>query len=458
MKRWTLFVLFFCLSILSLGFVIQNRVVSGQSTAGWTQTYTGSQDEDATSVVQTSDGGYAMAGWVQVSGHYSGNISVGYDFLLVKTDSVGNMLWNKTYGGQGHDEANSMIQTSDGGYAIAGYTESYDTGSFNFKLVKTDSSGNMMWNKTYGDNAMAQCVVQTSDGGYALVGACGSEFTGFWLVKTDSSGNMMWNTTYGKIGPDAYSVIQTSDGGYAIAGSSAVEGNFWLVKTDSSGSMLWNKTYGRAGYQIAYSVIQTVDGGYALAGFTAPIPGVPGSEDVWWVKTDSSGNLQWEQTYGGNGDDWARAVVQTGDGGYAIAGTTGSYGQGYPIGGGVYQHVFSFWLIKIDSSGNMLWSQTYGGTNGALANSIVRTSDGGYALAGNIRTLGPNALYLVKTDARGFIPSSASPSPSSSSSPALSSQNPSPTIPEFPSLMAPLLIALIVFALAICKKTTPKPR
>ncbi len=379
LKKGTLVVLCFCLSVLSSAFIIQNRPVSGESTAGWSQTYGGSQNEQAQSVVQTTDGGYAMAGWIQVSRHYSDNISVGYDFLLVKTDSSGNMLWNKTYGGLGHAEANSVIQTSDGGYAIAGYTESYDTGGSNF-----------------------------------------------WLVKTDSSGNMMWNKSYGQLDTNAYSVIQTGDGGYAIAGSSAVQGNFWLVKTDSSGSMQWNKTYGRAGYQVAYSVVQTGDGGYALAGFTAPFPGVPGTEDVWLVKTDSSGNLQWSQNYGGDGDDWASTVVQTGDGGYAIAGTTGSYGEGIPIGGGKYQLEFSFWLVKIDSSGNMLWSQFYGGTNGAEANSMVKTSDGGYALAGYIGS--PESFYLVKTDARGFIPSSESPAPTFPSSSSLSSQNPIPSV------------------------------
>lgn len=154
------------------------------------------------------------------------------------------MLWNKTYGGKSYDDLYSMVQTSDGGYALAGLTQSFGDGRDDFWLVKTDSSGNMLWNKTYGGAALAGSwfsMVQTSDGGYALAGDTWSPASGiqFWLVKTDSSGNVLWSNTYGT--GTAYCMVQTRDGGYALAGetsSGASEGDFMLVKTDSNGGVL----------------------------------------------------------------------------------------------------------------------------------------------------------------------------------------------------------------------------
>ena len=217
---------------------------------------------------------------------------------LVATD------WNKTYGGTMDDLAYSLVQTVDGGYALAGETGSSGAGGYDVWLVKTDSSGNQLWNRTYGgtyDDA-AQALVQTSDGGYALAGWTDSFGAGgydFWLVKTDSSGNMLWNKTYGGTQNDvAYSLVQTVDGGYALAGSTVSSGaggeDVWLVKTNSSGNQQWNKTYGGTQDDAAYSLVQTVDGGYALAGYTNSFGA--GGEDVWLVKTDSSGNQQWNKT------------------------------------------------------------------------------------------------------------------------------------------------------------------
>jgi len=160
--------------------------------------------------------------------------------------------WNKTYGGTSNDVAWSAVQTWDGGYALAGYTESFGAGDSDFWLVKTDSSGNIQWNKTYGgtNTDYAHSVVQTWDGGYALAGDTWSlelDDADFWLVKTDSSGNMQWSKTYGGTNYDCVrSVVQTWDGGYALAGYTysfgAGDSDFWLVKTDSSGNIQWNKT------------------------------------------------------------------------------------------------------------------------------------------------------------------------------------------------------------------------
>jgi predicted secreted protein len=361
---------------------------------GWSQTYGGSGDDEAYSVVQTSDGGYALAGYTNSSGAGS------HDFWLIKTNSSGSVQWSQTYGGADDDEAYSIIQSNDTGYAVAGHTNSYGAGETDAWMVKTDSSGNMQWNQTYGGRAQdgAYSVIQTDDGGYTLAGftdSYGADGFDFWLIKTNSSGSMLWNQTYGGTRDDEAScVIQTSDGGYALAGytNSFGAGNydFWLLKTDSSGNMQWNQTYGGSGNDEAACVIQTSDG-YALAGVTNSTGA--GSYDFWLVKTDSLGASQWNQTYGGAYDEAANTLVQTSDGGYAIAGWTGSYGAGDA----------DFWLVKTTSSGSVQWSQTYGISDDDEAYSLVQTSDLGYALAGFTGSYGAGSYdaFLVKTDSSG---------------------------------------------------------
>jgi hypothetical protein len=357
---------------------------------GWSENYGGTNSDEAYSVVQTSDGGYALAG-------YTGSFGAGsWDFYLVKTDLTGTMLWNKTYGGTNSDVAHSVVQTSDGGYALAGYTNSFGIGGNDVYLVRTDSSGNMQWNKTYGgpNRDEGYSVIQTGDGGYAIAGYTDSFGAGsydFSLVKTDAAGNIQWNKTYGTPFEDyGRSIVQTSDGGYAIAGSTMPNGDgfirSWLVKTDAVGNMQWNQTYGKTnGFSDAYSLIETSDGGYALAGYIRT--------DTWdfgLVKTDSSGNMQWNKTYGGSNPQEAYSVVQTSDEGYAIAGATVPYNTSRE----------EFLLVKTDAEGTMLWNKTYGGTGNAEAACVVQTSDGGYALVGytDSYSAGGRDVWLVKTD------------------------------------------------------------
>lgn len=411
----------------------------------WSKTYGGAGNDGAYYVIQTSDGGYALAGFTSPSGTNN------HDFWLIKTDSSGTVQWSKTYGGNGIDDAYSVIETADGGYAMAGFTNSSGAGNYDGWLVKVDSSGNMQWNKTYGGATADDLytVVQTGDGGYALVGyttSFGAGAADGRLVKVDSSGNLLWSQTYGGTGvDDAVSMVKTSDGGYALVGftrSFGVGGtDFWLVKVDSEGVLQWNKTYGGPSDDSAHSVVQTGDGGYALAGFTSSFGS--GGGDFWLVKVDSSGNMQWNRTFGGHGMDNAVSLVKTSDGGYALAGYTGSFGAGSS----------DVWVVKTDSFGNLVWSQTYGGAGADYAYSIIQTSDGGYALAGNTASFGTGSsdCYFVKIAAESPDSSpSASPTNSPTQTPTSNpSASPSstPVVPEFP--MVAVLLVMVVAGLMV---------
>jgi hypothetical protein len=362
------------LSMSSLVCEISYSELSEPPAIEWIKTYGGTNSDYAYSMIQTSDEGYALAGltWSFGAGDY--------DIWFVKTDPNGNMQWNKTYGGAMGDLANSVVQTIDGGYILAGRTDSLGTFCGDFWLIKTDSNGNMQWNRAYGgistDEAFS--VIQTSDGGYALAGntwSYGNGQSDSWLVKTDSNGNMQWNKTYGGEGYEgARSLIQMNDGGYIIGGyTGSYEppySSFWLIRTDSFGNMQWNKTYGGAGYEMALSMVKTSDEGFGLAGWTSSYGA--GDYDFWLVKTDSNGNMQWSQTYGGTSSDVANSVIQTSDGGYALLGYTYSYSVGLE----------DFWLVKTNSAGTMQWNASYGGARDDSGCSVVETNDGGYAVAG----------------------------------------------------------------------------
>jgi len=356
----------------------------------WEKTFGGSDYEWADSAQQTTDGGYIIACTTRSYG-VGGN-----DFYLIKTDESGNIEWDNTYGGIDSDAAYSGQQTTDGGYIIVGVTDSYGAGSRDFYLVKTDASGNMEWDNTYGgiDSDAAHSVEQTTDGGYIIAGVTDSYGAGeddFYLVKTDASGNMEWDNTFGGSDTDvAYSVQQTTDGSYIIAGITDSYGagsrDFYLVKTDASGNIEWDNTYGGIYEDFAYSVQQTTDGGYIITGQTADY-----SADwyyVYLVKTDASGNMEWDNTFGGSDFDDAYSVQQTTDGGYIIAGVTWSYGAGEA----------DFYLVKTNASGNMEWDNTFGGIYDEYAFSVRQTTDGGYIVTGDTTSYGAGAtdVYLVK--------------------------------------------------------------
>lgn len=354
---------------------------------GWEKTY--GENQTFSAIAPTNDGGYILAGGKR-NGEYE-------DFWLMKTDASGNMEWNRTYvySATQLDSATSVLQANDGGYAVYGLGLNI-SGAVDAWLVKTDASGNMEWNKTYGySDEWTGRMIQTNDGGYAL--AASTNVYGVdppydseaYLVKTDSNGNLEWNQTYDLFpyGVITWSVAQTMDGGYVLAGeysnyTSGDRGNAVLFKTDSNGNLQWNKTYGGVNYDNAYDVVCTSDGGYALAGHTASF-GTGG--DYWLIKTDALGNEQWNKTYanGGPDGDYCWCLIQTSDGGYALCGTYDSYGA------------YKIWIVKTDTFGFEQWSKTYEGFTWGF--SMIQTSDGGYAISGHLQWHG----LFIKTDITG---------------------------------------------------------
>jgi predicted secreted protein len=310
-------------------------------------------------------------------------------------------LWTKTFGGIENENPYDLQQTSDGGYIIIATTVSFGSGSSDIWLIKTDSSGNAVWTKTFGGNFRDYgfSVQQTTDGGYILIGAQEIEpyQSDIWLIKTDSSGNSVWTKTFGGIYNDfGASVQQTTDEGYILLGSKGIDPNqsdFWLIKTDASGGIHWTKTFGTVLIDQGIEVKQTIEGDYILLGYSS----IVGKDTCYLYKTDNLGNIVWKQKYEGGKigiyQDVANSFQQTTDGGYIIAGSTNSFGAG--------EH--DVWLIKTDSFGDTLWTRTIGGIYSDGANSVQQTSDGNFIVAGRTRSFGAGEsdVWLVKTNAFG---------------------------------------------------------
>lgn len=363
--------------------------VFAQPDSLWSRNYGGGDDDWCFALVQTTDGGYVLAG-------HSGNTSASSHVWIVKTDGNGDVLWNRSFGGSDYDQCYAAIQTLDGGYALAGRTYSFGAVGWDAWIVKTNAGGDSLWGRTFGGESddWFSSLIQTSDGNFAVAGLTGSFGFGggdAWLVKISPGGDSLWSRTFGGGSHDwCSSIIENSNGELCLAGGTQSFGsastNFWLVVTSANGDTLWSRTYGGNSHDECRSIIESSDGGYVLAGSTYSFGTWP--ENFWVVKTSSLGDSVWSQVFSGAGEDECFSVVQALDEGCLLGGT-GSYGSGGT----------DFWLAKVDASGNDLWVKTFGGVNNDACTALIRTSDDGYALAGSSSSFGgaDYDYWLVKT-------------------------------------------------------------
>jgi hypothetical protein len=300
--------------------------------------------------------------------------------------------FQKTYGKVAHDYAHDMQKTKEGGYIVTGSTNSYGGPNYLY-LFKTDAAGDTLWARGYVNNAIitGNSVVQTADSGFVVAGATG-------ILRTDFAGNVLWGFSFNAL--QFTSVQQTSDGGYIICGYIGTSGlsngiDIYIIKLSASGIKQWSRKLGGGMDDVSYCVRQTKDGGYVSVGNTTSFGA--GGTDIYLLKLNNAGDTMWTKTYGGiwqdGGTTAKQSIEQTSDGGFIIGGYTSSYGAGSYDG----------YLIKTDSLGTVLWSKAYGGLSSELIFSVKTTHDGGYVFVGSTNSFGGGGtdFYVVKTNSAG---------------------------------------------------------
>jgi hypothetical protein len=359
----------------------------------------GSKNESAQAVVNTTDGGYAVLGHTQsMDGDVLSKSNESYDYWLLKFDANNQLQWQKTYGGSDDDRGVDLIQTSDNGFAVIGKSKSSDlevsenAGFDDFWVSKLDSSGAIIWEYSFGfaGSDTPYSIIQTNDNGYLLSGVLDvsasngqgdrklilSRHAGgdFWVIKLNASGVKQWSNYYGGSFTDtAYDAIQTEDDGYIIIGSSDSDDvditnnlgsyDFWILKISATGTLVWEKSFGGSEIDEAYGISQAADGNYLIVGDTRSndldISQNNGAADLWIIKITPEGTLLWEKTLGGSSFDVGKSVSKTQDNGFLIAGSSRSTDGSLTSNKGQNDA----WIIKINSSGNLVWQKTIGGSN-----------------------------------------------------------------------------------------------
>ena len=395
MKSKNLHLLF--LSNLVFAYVFAQPTIKTQRVIG------GSAHDAFYSMCFTNDGGMLFGGSSNspVSGNKTDTSRGSLDYWIVKTDSSGHFQWDKTIGGIGSDELRTVLQTDDGGYIVGGYSYSSISGEKTQKkrglndywIVKLNSIGNIEWDKAYGgsDEDRFSVMQQTRDGGYILGGYSPSNISGektensrgnndYWVVKVDRLGSVQWDKTIGGNDYDALNCLQqTADGGYILGGvslsnisgekteNSRGSGDYWIVKLDSSGNIQWDKTIGGNDEDELSSIQLTYDGGYILGGMSfSNISGEKthhsrGQSDYWIVKLDSLGNIQGDKTIGGDNAEELSSLEPTHDGGWVLGGWSASNISGEKSENGRGNR--DYWIVKLNRGGDIEWDKTIGGDN-----------------------------------------------------------------------------------------------
>ena len=343
----------------------------------WSKVLGGSSNDEAFSAEQTSDGGYIMCGLTGSSDHDVTENHGLFDAWMVKLDASGEMEWQRTLGG-GNIEGESRIrQTSDGGYIMISGSFSSDGdltqnhGAKDLWVVKMDGSGTIEWQRSYGggDHDGGSWILELTEGGYLAIGTTYSnngDVSGnhgvcdVWILKLGEDGTIEWQKAYGGNGYEGgISIATTNDGGYIFTGGALSstgdvsghhgEGDFWVVKITAGGVLEWQRCLGGSGPDYGEAVFQTPDGGYLAAGKTFSTDGdvtyLHNGSDIWVVKLNPTGELQWQKPMGSNSDDWGYGALQASDGGYVITGNAG--GNGGDVSGGHGND--EFWVVKLNA-------------------------------------------------------------------------------------------------------------
>ncbi len=382
----------------------------------------GSGTDRFTVVIKTKDGGYLAGGYSAsgISGDKSEASKGGYDYWIVKIDKNGVKLWDKTYGGTGHDYLNRIIATHDGGYLLGGSSTSdsggdkteNSRGSQDYWIVKITGTGEKEWDHTYGGSGLDDLrkVNQLTAGEYILAGTSNSPVSGdksqsrqggkdYWVLKIDATGTKIWDKRYGGRSDDYLETFtKTTDGGFLLAGysasgksgekSQASKGSrdYWLVRIDSNGKKVWDKAYGGSGRDELYSIGRTRSNEFFVAGHsTSGISGdktqaSQGDSDYWMLLLNQKGEKIWDKSFGGSGEETLRSIIQTKEGGYILAGSSDSNMSGDKTQ--VSQGSTDYWIVKTDASGTKLWDRRFGGNSQEELRFIQKTNEGGYILGG----------------------------------------------------------------------------
>ncbi len=406
MKKATLKTIFLQIFICFVSLTAFSQPLSIQ----WQNAFGGNLYDYAKEVIPTSDGGFISVGYSESE---DGNVSFnhgGGDCWIIKSSAAGFVQWEKTYGGSNFDYGYSIQQTADGGYIVCGFTQSIDGditsnhGDGDAWVIKIDAMGSIEWQKTFGGsfNDNAQSVQQTSDGGYIICGyteSLNGDVTGnhgggdCWVIKTDGLGVIQWTKALGGSSYDfAQDIKQTTDGGYIVCGGSTSNngditeqygnGDYWIAKLDYSGALIWENSFGGTNYEVAQYIELTTDGGYIIAGYSmsndGEVTGQHGNGDNWIVKCDINGTLQWQKTLGSSGNDYAYCIKQLSTGNYILTGysemndgdVTGNHGN------------YDCWVVQLDGAGIILQQKSFGGTGVDIGYSIKEASGGTLVIAG----------------------------------------------------------------------------
>jgi len=370
----------------------------------WAKTFGGDEKDYAEFTKQTSDGGYIVTGYTESFG--AGDP----DFWILKLQSNGDVTWQKTYGDSDWDISNAIIETSDISYIVVGMTQSFGAGGFDVWILNLDQNGNILWQRTYGGSSSdwAYSVQQTSDGEYIIGGYTSSFGIGkidLWILKITDTGNISWQKTYGGSEDDFISSVQqSSDEGYIVTGYTksfgAEASDIWVLKLESNGDVSWQKTYGRRDYEDFNSSIQeTSDGGYILTGYT--YLNSLGEGHIWVSKFNSNGAVMWEKTYEGNDKDYPYSIQQTFD---ATGNDTGYIIASHTTANDTRATTpCDISLLKLGTTGNISWQKTYRLGIWSNPSYVQQSTDGGYIITGYTQSFSGEALIL-KVDNNGDIP------------------------------------------------------